>query len=110
MDAKAEGDLIVVGGWEVGKSGPEEHGRWFSIKLTRKNAPWAYVKGEPFRSISSLELVAVLVAIVLFGDELVDASCKNVMSLTASTDNLGNTYVLQHLMSCKSPCPLWSWK
>ena len=103
VDAKAEGELIVVGGWEVGREGSGEKRRWFSIELTRKNAPWAYVKGEPFRNIASLELVAVLVAIILFGDELVDPSCKNVLSLTASTDNMGNTYVLQHLMSCKYP-------
>ena len=28
---------------------------------------------------------------------------RTVMSLSASTDNLGNTYVLNHFMSCKYP-------
>eukprot|EP00435_Cladocopium_sp_Y103_P051934 s391_g16.t1 len=103
VDAKAEGELIVIGGWEVKDGQDKSSGRWFSIELNRRNAPWAYLKGEPFRNIASLELCAVLVAVVLFGDRLADTSCKNRLVPTASTDNLGNTYVLQHFMSCKYP-------
>ena len=103
VDAKAEGDHIVIGGWEVMDQETVKKGRWFSIELTRKNAPWAYMKGQPFRNISSLELMAVLVAIILFGDKLEDPEQKKTMTLSASTDNLGNMYVLQHLMSCKYP-------
>ena len=80
-----------------------DEARWFSITLNRKNAPWAYVKGEPFRSIATLELCAVLVAVMLFGADLVELESKNVLTLSASTDNLGNTYVLKHFMSCKYP-------
>lgn len=103
IDAKAEGDHIMIGGWEILEEGKEEKGRWFAIELNRKNAPWAYLKGDPFRNIASLELCAVLTAVMLFGDKLVDVTCKNRLMLTASTDNLGNTYVLQHFMSCKYP-------
>ena len=70
MDAKAEGDYIVVGGWGVPESNSAFDARWFSVVLYRKNAPWAYLKGEPFRNIASLELVAVLVAAILFGDRV----------------------------------------
>ena len=38
-------------------------------RLTRKNAPWVFLKGEPFRNIAALELTAVLVAIMAFGKE-----------------------------------------
>lgn len=103
VDAKAEADLIVIGGWEIPASGRTEDARWFSIVLNRRNAPWAYVKGEPFRSIASLELVAVLTAIMLFGKDWECDMSRTVMSLSASTDNLGNTYVLNHFMSCKYP-------
>ena len=103
VDAKAEGEKIVIGGWEVLENDGINKGRWFAVELNRKNAPWAYLKGEPFRSIASLELTAVLVAVILFGDKLVDNSKKNILSLTASTDNVSNTYVLQHFMSCKYP-------
>eukprot|EP00435_Cladocopium_sp_Y103_P032404 s306_g8.t1 len=103
VDAKAEGECIVIGGWEVLTSQSADRGRWFSIHLNRRNAPWAYMKGEPFRNIATLELTAVLVAVILFGDRLVDNGCKNTLTLSASTDNLGNTHVLQHFMSCKFP-------
>eukprot|EP00435_Cladocopium_sp_Y103_P008053 s2362_g2.t1 len=49
-----------------------------------------------------MELCAVLVA-MFFGERLVDVSCKNMLVLTASTDNLGNAYVLQRFLSCKYP-------
>ena len=103
VDAKAEADLIVIGGWEIPASGRTEDARWFSIVLNRRNAPWAYLKGEPFRNIASLELVAVLTAIMLFGKGWECDMSRTVMSLSASTDNLGNTYVLNHFMSCKYP-------
>ena len=103
VDAKAEGECIVIGGWEIPRGSSNEKGRWFSIRLNRRNAPWAYMKGEPFRNIASLELTAVLVAVILFGDNLVDDEGISTLTLSASTDNLGNTYVLQHFMSCKYP-------
>ena len=103
VDAKAEGECIVIGGWEVCGDISVDKARWFSVTLNRKNAPWAYVKGEPFRSIATLELCAVLVATMLFGRKLVETDRKNVITLSASTDNLGNTYVLRHFMSCKFP-------
>lgn len=103
VDAKAEGDCIVVGGWEIDKNLPGGKGRWFSIKLTRKNAAWAYVKGDPFRSIASLELVAVLSAVILFGDLWGGKGSRSMITLSGTTDNLGNTHVLKHFMSCKYP-------
>ena len=39
VDAKAEGECIVIGGWELSPSGRREDSRWFSIRLIRKNAP-----------------------------------------------------------------------
>ena len=31
IDAKAEGDHIMIGGWEILEEGKEEKGRWFAI-------------------------------------------------------------------------------
>ena len=102
VDAKAEGDQ-GIGGWGVPESNNTFDARWFSVVLNRKNAPWAYLKGEPFRNIASLELVAVLVAAILFGDRVAKHTHRKRLTLTASTDNLGNTFVLNHFMSCKYP-------
>ena len=46
IDAKAEGEEVVIGGWESYDGGRTEGARWFSVRLTRKNAPWVFLKGS----------------------------------------------------------------
>ncbi len=103
VDAKAEKDLVMIGGWEIPENGETWDSRWFSMQLTRRNAPWAFLKGEPFRNISSLELMAVLVAVVFFGGKTEKFKMRGAMRISGTTDNLGNCYVLQRLLSCKFP-------
>jgi hypothetical protein len=64
-DAKAEGQEVVVGGWECLGETPPSCARWFSLKLDRRTAPWAYARGEPFRSVVELELFATLLSFVV---------------------------------------------
>ena len=98
-DAKAEGEVICIGGWAV-EDGPDTKScRWFSERLTRSNAPWAFLAGESFRAIASLELFATLVSLVLFKP----ACYKGSMKISAGTDNLGNTHLIARLMSTKFP-------
>ena len=47
VDAKAAGEEIVIGGWETGEEAQTGKARWFSFRLDRKSAPWAYLKGDP---------------------------------------------------------------
>ena len=65
-DAKAEGESVSIGGWDCRGGVPPHRARWFAVSLTRRNAPWAFAKGEPFRTIASLELYATLVSFVIF--------------------------------------------
>eukprot|EP00913_Durusdinium_trenchii_P018268 g17163.t1 len=65
VDAKAAGEEIVIGGWETWKRVEQKHARWFSFRLNRRNAAWAYLKGDPFRSIATLELIGVLAALAV---------------------------------------------
>ena len=72
VDAKAEGDLIVLGAWEPHRCKDtgliiKGRSRWFSIRLTRRDAPWAYFRGSPYRAISALELLATTMALHIFG-------------------------------------------
>ena len=58
-DAKAEGDLVVVGGFEIVPGKQLDTSRWFSYRLDPSNAPWAFSKqGEAYRAIAALELFA----------------------------------------------------
>jgi len=49
VDAKADAGVVSIGGWESFSGCPPNRARWFSVELTRKNAPWIYVKGEAFQ-------------------------------------------------------------
>ncbi|CAK0883391.1 unnamed protein product [Prorocentrum cordatum] len=66
IDAKAEGDLIVLGGWTTGASPDPGSAKWFSQELKRDEVPWAFEKGAPFRVVASQELLAVVCGVVLF--------------------------------------------
>ena len=101
-DAKAEGENIVIGGWEIAGSEGTARSRWFSLRLTRSEIPWAYVRGDPFRSESALELLATLVCVMVFdGSEPCTAGAQIV--LTASGDNESNGFILDRLCSTKFP-------
>ncbi len=69
VDAKAEGMSVAIGGWSPVR---DESGLirtdlspWFSITLDEQNAPWAFARGLPARAITTLELLASTVALVL---------------------------------------------
>ena len=101
-DAKAEGNEVVIGGWEcLGGRRPHE-ARWFSISLSRASAPWAFARGEPYRTIAALELYGTLVCILAFAEQWPKASSGTVV-LAGSTDNQGNSWVLNRLMTSKFP-------
>ena len=103
VDAKAEKDKIVIGGWESFGVSNTKEARWFSVELTRRNAAWAYVKGEPFRAIASLELTAILTALILFGKGAKWTGRRTKLQITGITDNLGNAFLVHKFLSCKFP-------
>ena len=101
-DAKAEGDRVVLGGWELcGREGTAGC-RWFSVGLSRAQIPWAYTRGDPFRSIAALELMATLLCILAFNP--LECHLTGVrISLTAATDNQSNGFLLDKMASTKYP-------
>ena len=101
-DAKAEGMSIVLGGWECRDGCPPGRARWFRVELTRATAPWAYARGEPFRSIAALEMYASLLSVVAFVPALEDDAAGTV-AVTGWTDNAGNCATLSKLMTSKFP-------
>ena len=94
VDAKAEGDKLVIGGWESKNGQRTKEARWFTLELYRKTAAWAYFKGDPFRVIATLELIGVLVAVCVF---LRDGGWKDRIGrtgVTGLTDNKGNMHLV----------------
>eukprot|EP00438_Fugacium_kawagutii_P028291 Skav219866 [mRNA] locus=scaffold777:33085:36336:+ [translate_table: standard] len=103
VDAKAAGEEVVIGGWESFGGVPTSEARWFSIRLSRRTIPWAYAKGDPFRAIASLELLAVTVAVMLFSRGAKWNAGKRKLVLPAYTDNLSNMHVMKKFGSSRFP-------
>ncbi len=106
IDASAEGDSIGVGGWLPTRN---QHGvldraksPWFSFSLNRTTAPWAYVRGQPFRTIAALEAVGVLIALVVF-EMFLSRDQDVVYAMPALTDNKGNQFSLSRLQTARFP-------
>eukprot|EP00438_Fugacium_kawagutii_P028975 Skav210536 [mRNA] locus=scaffold3045:358236:363217:- [translate_table: standard] len=103
IDAKADKGTVSIGGWESFNGTKPKEARWFSVELTRANAPWVFLKGEPFKVIASLELLAVTVAVMVFSPEASWKGTAGRLLLPAFTDNLANTYVLDKFMTTAFP-------
>ena len=105
-DAKAEGADVVVGGWEIPPSGNTKDARWYSVRLDRRTAPWAYQSGEPFRAIAALEMFATILCILLFIEPVVDDDTNNSeasIAFTGATENLGSSQAFAKSLSTKFP-------
>ena len=72
--------------------------RWFSEKLDHVSAPWLFTAGESYRQIASLELLASLAAVVVFG---VPVQMRGRIHCSAGTDNKGNSHVVARLLTTR---------
>ncbi|MDE0916488.1 MAG: hypothetical protein OSB57_15045 [Planctomycetota bacterium] len=105
LDAKASNEMVAIGGWRCKGHARTVEAEWFAVELTRKNAPWAFQKGESFRTIASLELLGALVGLMVLvpeGDRATKNGC-GLMTLSCGTDNLGNTFLLDRMLTTKYP-------
>ncbi len=93
----------MIGGWETFASSDPSTARWFSVELTRKNAPWLYIRGEPHRTIAASELLAVTVAVILFGPAAKWRSKHGRLVLSGFTDNASNSYLIDKYLTVKFP-------
>lgn len=104
MDAKAEGDTVVIGGWKSQGGCKTSEAPWFSVALTRATAPWAFARGEPFRTIASLELLGSLVGLMVLVPRTEQrGETAAVLSLSCGTDNQGNSHLLDRMLTTKYP-------
>ena len=106
VDAKAEGEMIGIGGWlpRRNRDGAisTEESPWFAIELNRATAPWAYHKGQPFRAIAALEALGALIGLVAFKD-LYPHNAEATIIVPAIGDNRGNRYAISRLQTTKFP-------
>ena len=106
VDAMADGDGVAIGGWETFVTSNPKEARWFHLKLDRSTAPFLYVKGEPFRTISTTELLAATVAVMVFCPGGGWHKGAGRVAITGFTDNMSNSYLLDRFLTTKFPACL----
>ena len=115
-DAKAEGMVVVVAGWAPAR---DDTGRirkgespWFMVSLTPENAPWAFRKGLPYRSIMALELFTVLLMVMVLEPPAPEQPPtdrrQRKACLSAFSDSEGGTHVVAKGASAAFPLCLLS--
>ena len=103
-DSKGEEDHVVLGGWECKDGTPPGKARWFGITLTARETPWLFERGHSSRTIASSEMLGTLLSVLLFSPLVPGQSpSRGRIQCKGSTDNQGNSYVVQRLMTTKHP-------
>ena len=108
VDAQASSERTGIGGWfpRTGQDGKIDirGSRWFSLELIEEEWPWIFARGrKPALIISTLESLAVLVALKLLYGETPRERHTRVQIVPTITDNRGNGALLNKLMSTKFP-------
>ena len=106
VDAQASATRTGIGGWfsvsdREGKLSPWLSD-WFSIEIRKDDFPWIFDKGDrPSLVISTLQALAILVALKLKFGETPDADNKRVLVVPSVTGDRGNGAALNKLMSTR---------
>ena len=106
VDAQASGERTGVGGWlpALDEHGVPDPSRspWFSLEVKKEHWPWVYAMGDkPALVISTLEALAVLLAMkTFFGGERQGHHTK-VQIMPTWTDNRGDGSALNKMMTTR---------
>ena len=108
VDAQASATRTGIGGWlpYLGKNGEVDRCRspWFSLEIKRETRPWTFERGDkPALLISTLEALAVLMALKLYHGDEPGSNATSVTLAPTFTDIRGNNTVLNRVMSTKFP-------
>ena len=109
VGAQASADRTGIGGWflHVDQSGQidvKASKRWFSLEITRDEWPWVFEKSsKPALIISTLEALAVLVALKKYYGEEPTTNRSSIRIVPTMTDNRGNGAALNKLMTTRYP-------
>ena len=108
VDAQASASRTGIGGWfpvadEKGDRNPWLS-NWFSLEIKKDDFSWIFEKGNcPSLVISTLEALAILVALKFRPVERPEEDEKRVLMVPSITDNHRNGAALNKLMSTRFP-------
>ncbi|CAE7365908.1 unnamed protein product, partial [Symbiodinium sp. CCMP2456] len=99
-DAKAQGSELWVGGWCCADDANPRRCRWFSEKIDHLKFPLFFMAGQSYRAIGALEMLATLIALLLFEPA---KGTRGVHHCSAGTDNRGNAFITARWMTSSFP-------
>ena len=85
-DAHAEDNPVGIVGWDCRKQ--QQDAKWSSCTLDLKCSPWNFRAGEPFRTMASVELYAMLVSVKLPIERPENRAHKVMLALSGEMDEL----------------------
>ena len=108
VDAQASDTRTGVGGWFPRRDGTGSislsSSPWFALEITEDEWTWVFAKGRKAALvISTLEALAVLIALKLQYGEKPGREKKRVVIAPSLTDNRGNGALLNKLMTTRFP-------
>ena len=103
LDAKAGGEEVAIGGWRTKEGTRTRDAPWFAVRLKRRNAPWAFARGEAFMTVASLELLGALVGLMVLCPSYPTGDAIGTATLSCGTDNQGNSFLLDKCLTTKYP-------
>ena len=102
-DASADDQRSVLGGYEVREYSDTTKARWFSIALSQKDLPEFFKGDTAKRTVAAWEMLATLVALKIFSTNGSSRETRGLTTVTGATDNQGNPYAINRLMTTKFP-------
>ena len=107
VDAKAEGDDNAwIGGWATSPEPNTRTAKWFACQVDPVTFPWVFEKGQPFKVIAALELLATLYGVMLLVPEADYREGLARVRFSAGTDNQSNDHLVRKMMTTKLPLGL----
>ena len=108
VDAHASARQTGIGGWFPARNEKGELvpwcSDWFSLEITKEDFPWIFEKRDrPSLVISTLEALAMLVALKLRFRDSPDLDDTKVLVVPSVTDNRGNGAALNKPLSIRFP-------
>ena len=74
------------------------------MRVTSGNVPWAFDRGEPFKTISALERLATVVTLILFRPAAEPGTrLRSLVAVSAHTDSMVATHVLGRSLTTSFP-------
>ena len=103
-DAKCAEGIVVLGGWRMLEGKLPSECPWFSLELSPSQVPWLFKSGSSSWASTAAELLAALVAVMVFDFKAdSNSSLVHTLVLSGGVDNKATEALSKRGLTTKSP-------